>query len=144
MDIVWLIILVVLILIEFATLGLTTVWFAGGALIAAIIAAFNGPLWLQIVAFIVVSLLLLIYTRPIAMKYFNVKRTKTNSESLIGKQAIVTEKIDNLQGTGTVTVSGQEWTARSQDRSDIEEGAVVQILEIQGVKLIVKQIAVEA
>jgi len=144
MDIVWLIILVVLILIEFATWALTTVWFAGGALVAAIIAAFHGPIWLQVGAFLVVSLLLLIYTRPIAVKYFNVKRTKTNSESLIGRQAIVTEKIDNLQGTGTVTVGGQEWTARSQNQTEIEEGAVVEIREIQGVKLIVEQTAVEA
>ena len=145
MGIFWLVILVLLALIEFATMGLTTIWFAGGALVAAVIAAFNGPIWLQVGAFIVVSLVLLIYTRPIAMKYFNVKRTKTNSESLIGKQAIVTERIDNLQGIGTVTVNGQEWTARSlQQDVDIEEGAVVEIREIQGVKLIVEQIAVEA
>ncbi|MBQ9122557.1 MAG: NfeD family protein [Lachnospiraceae bacterium] len=145
MGIMWLVILVLLILIEFATMGLTTVWFAGGALVAAVIAALNGPIWAQVAAFVVVSLLLLIFTRPIAVKYFNVDRTKTNTESLIGKQAIVTERIDNLKATGTATINGQEWTARSASQDvDIEEGAVVIIKEIQGVKLIVEQIAVEA
>ena len=145
MGIAWLVILVLLVLIELATMGLTTVWFAGGALVAAVIAAFNGPLWAQIGAFIVVSLLLLVFTRPIAVKYFNVERTKTNSESLIGMQAIVTERIDNLKSTGTVVLNGQEWTARSFHQDvDIEEGVVVQIRDIQGVKLIVEQIAAEA
>lgn len=145
MGIAWLVILVLLVLIELATMGLTTVWFAGGALVAAVIAAFNGPLWAQIGAFIVVSLLLLVFTRPIAVKYFNVERTKTNSESLIGMQAIVTERIDNLKSTGTVVLNGQEWTARSphQDMA-IEEGVVVEVRDIQGVKLIVEQIAPEA
>ncbi len=145
MGIVWLVILVVLILIELATMGLTTVWFAGGALVAALIAVFNGPLWAQIGAFVVVSLLLLIFTRPIAMKYFNVDRTKTNTESLIGKQAIVTERIDNLKSQGSVIVNGLQWTARSlQHNQDIQEGAVVEIRDIQGVKLIVEPVAVEA
>lgn len=145
MGIMWLVILVLLILIEFATMGLTTVWFAGGALVAAVIAALNGPIWVQVAAFVVVSLLLLIFTRPIAVKYFNVDRTKTNTESLIGKQAIVTERIDNLKATGIAAINGQEWTARSASQDvDIEEGAVVIIKEIQGVKLIVEQIAVEA
>lgn len=145
MGIMWLVILVLLILIEFATMGLTTVWFAGGALVAAVIAALNGPIWAQVAAFVVVSLLLLIFTRPIAVKYFNVDRTKTNTESLIGKQAIVTERIDNLKATGIAAINGQEWTARSASQDvDIEEGAVVIIKEIQGVKLIVEQIAVEA
>jgi membrane protein implicated in regulation of membrane protease activity len=113
--------------------------------VAAVIAGFNGPLWAQVGAFIVVSLLLLIFTRPIAMKYFNVERTKTNSESLIGKQAIVTQRIDNLQGEGTVVINGQEWSARSiQPDMDIEEGAVVVVREIQGVKVIVEQTAEEA
>ena len=145
MGIVWLVILVLLVLIELATMGLTTVWFAGGALVAAVIAGLHGPLWAQVGAFIVVSLLLLIFTRPIAMKYFNVERTKTNSEGLIGKQAIVTQRIDNLQGEGTVVLNGQEWSARSaQPDVDIAEGAVVVVREIQGVKVIVEQTAEEA
>ena len=101
---VWLIVFVACILIELITLGLTTIWFAGGALIAAIGAAFGAPLWLQAVLFGAVSLVLL---------YFNKDRVKTNAESLVGKQAIVISEIDNLQGIGQVTVGGQEWSART-------------------------------
>ena len=104
---VWLIVFVACILIELITLGLTTIWFAGGALIAAIGAAFGAPLWLQAVLFGAVSLVLLYFTRPVAVKYFNKDRVKTNAESLVGKQAIVISEIDNLQGIGQVTVGGQ-------------------------------------
>ena len=97
---VWLIVFVACILIELITLGLTTIWFAGGALIAAIGAAFGAPLWLQAVLFGAVSLVLLYFTRPVAVKYFNKDRVKTNAESLVGKQAIVISEIDNLQGIG--------------------------------------------
>ncbi len=140
MGIFWLILLVVLIIIEFMTMALTTVWFAGGALVAAIVAGFNGPPWLQVLAFIVVSLVLLFFTRPIAVKYFNKDREKTNSESLIGKQAIVISEIDNMEGIGQVTVGGQEWSARSlDDEIKLPIGAVVYIREIHGVKLIVEE-----
>lgn len=145
MSVFWLVLLVVLVLIELATMGLTTVWFAGGALVAALIAVLNGPVYVQFAAFVVVSLLLLIFTRPIAMKYFNVERTKTNTESLIGMQAIVTQRIDNLKAQGSVAVNGLEWTARSlHQEQEIEEGAVVVIKDIQGVKLIVELAAIEA
>lgn len=140
MGIFWLILLVVLIVIEFMTMALTTVWFAGGALVAAIVAGFNGPPWLQVLAFIVVSLVLLFFTRPIAVKYFNKDREKTNSEGLIGKQAIVISEIDNMDGTGQVTIGGQEWSARSiDDEAKLPVGTVVYIREIRGVKLIVEE-----
>ena len=138
MAIVWLIVLVVLLAIEFATLGLTTIWFAGGALTALIASAFGGPLWLQIVLFIVVSILLLIFTRPIAVRYFNKDRIKTNVEDIIGKQAVVQEDIDNVVGTGTVTVDGKEWSARAvQDDIRYEKTDIVAVKEVKGVKLIV-------
>lgn len=136
----WLVIFVVLVAIEIATMGLTTIWFAGGALLATIAAALGGPLWLQVALFIVVSAVLLFFTRPIAVKYFNKDRVRTNVESLIGKQAIVISEIDNLQGIGQVTVNGQEWTARSaDDRIRIPVGSVVTILAVSGVKLIVEE-----
>lgn len=80
---IWLIILVVCIVVELITMGLTTIWFAGGALIAAIAAALSLPLWLQILLFLAVSLVLLYLTRPVAVKYFNKDRVKTNAESLV-------------------------------------------------------------
>lgn len=137
MTIVWLIALVVLLFVEFVTMGLTTIWFAGGALTAAVVAAFDGPLWLQIVCFSVVSILLLIFTRPIAMKYFNNKRVKTNVEDIIGKQVTVKERIDNVAGTGVVVLQGNEWSARSVDEKVYEEASVLVIKEVKGVTLIV-------
>ena len=137
---IWLAVLVVCVGIEIATMGLTTIWFAGGALVSAILAALNGPLWLQIVAFFVVSLILLYLTRPVAVKYFNKDRVKTNVESLIGRQAIVISEIDNLQGIGQVTVGGQEWSARSvKDDVQLPVGSVVVVRSVSGVKLIVEE-----
>lgn len=138
LAIIWLIVLVVCLIIEISTLGLASIWFAGGALLAMLIAVIGGPLWLQILVFLVTSIVLLIFTRPIATKYFNKNRTKTNVESVVGKQAIVTENIDNLKGAGRIVTNGMEWTARSLDDSLIEEGAVVVIEKIEGVKAIVK------
>lgn len=137
---IWLAVLVVCVGIEIATMGLTTIWFAGGALVSAILAALNAPLWLQIVAFFAVSLILLYLTRPVAVKYFNKDRVKTNVESLIGRQAIVISEIDNLQGIGQVTVGGQEWSARSmKDDVQLPVGSVVIVRSVSGVKLIVEE-----
>lgn len=137
---IWLIVLVACIVIEIATMGLMTIWFAGGALVAAVVAAFGGSLWLQIGLFLVVSLVLLFLTRPIAVKYFNKDRVKTNAESLVGQQAIVISEINNLQGIGQVTVNGQEWSARSVNADkEIPVGSVVIIRAISGVKLMVEE-----
>lgn len=134
----WLIGSVILIIIEIITLGLTTIWFAAGALVAAAAAAIGFPFFAQLVLFAVVSIILLIFTRPIALKYFNRGRVRTNTESLVGKQAVVVEEINNLKATGQVVVNGQQWTARSvNDMLNIEKGAVVVICGIQGVKLMV-------
>lgn len=136
----WLILLIILVAVEIATMGLTTIWFAGGAFVAIIAAAFNAPLYVQITLFLIVSVVLLLFTRPIAMKYFNKDRIRTNAESLIGRQAVVTEDIDNLPATGSVSVNGQEWTARCvMDGIKIPKGTVVIIRAISGVKLIVEE-----
>lgn len=140
MMVVWLVVLIVTIAIEVGTLGLTSIWFAGGALAALIVAVFSLPVWLQILIFFVVSLLLLVFTRPIAVKYFNKDRVRTNVESMVGRQAIVISEIDNLQGIGQVTVSGQEWSARSEDdKVNMAVGTVVVVVAVSGVKLIVRE-----
>lgn len=137
--IVWLAILIILIVIEIFTLGLTTIWFAGGALAAIVAAAAGGPVWLQVLLAGIVSAILLFFTRPLAVKYFNRDRERTNAESLVGRQAIVLSEINNLQGTGQVTINGMEWTARSTvDGRTIEPGEVVVIRGINGVKLLVE------
>lgn len=139
-TIIWLIVLIVCIGVELGTLGLTSIWFAGGSIPAIIAAALNAPVWLQAILFLVVSMILLFFTRPIAVKYFNKDRIKTNAESLIGRTAIVTSDINNLEGIGQVTVSGQEWSARSVDEgTQIQTGAVVIVRAINGVKLIVEE-----
>ncbi len=136
---IWLLLLIVFIVIELVTMVLTTIWFAGGALIAAIAAACHAPFVVQLLLFLAVSILLLLFTRPVAVKYFNKDRIKTNAESLVGRQAIVISEINNLEGTGQVTVSGQEWTARSiNENAEIPVGTVVYVRAINGVKLIVE------
>lgn len=142
---VWLILFVGCIVVEVATMGLTTIWFAGGSLISAIASAIGAPFWLQIVLFFGISLVLLFFTRPIAVKYFNKDRMKTNVESMIGRQAIVISEIDNLQGVGQVTVGGQEWSARNAVSDEkLAVGSVVVVRAVSGVKLMVegKQIEV--
>ncbi len=140
MAVVWLVILVVCLVIEILTLGLTTIWFAIGALAATISALLSFPLWAQNTVFVAVSLVFLFFTRPIAVKYFNKDRIRTNAEGLIGKMGIVISEIDNLQGIGQITIGGQEWSARStNDTVRLSVGTVVEITAIQGVKLIVKE-----
>jgi len=140
MTVVWLVILVALVVIELLTMGLTTVWFAGGALAAVLLSLLHVPVVLQIILFLVVSGLLLYFTRPLAVKYFNKDRVRTNAESLVGRQAIVISEIDNLQGIGQVNVGGMEWTARTKtDGVVLPVGAVVVVLAINGVKLIVEE-----
>ena len=140
MTIMWLGILVILVVIELFTMGLTTIWFAGGALVAALISIPGTPLIVQILFFLIVSILLLYFTRPIAVKYFNRDRTRTNVESLIGRQAIVISEINNVEGIGQVNTGGMEWSARSSYHNIvIPVGAVVTVLGIDGVKLIVEE-----
>lgn len=136
----WLAAVIVLLVIEIATLGLTTIWFAGGALAACIAALLQASIPVQIILFFAVSVLLLLFTRPMAVRYMNRGRTKTNAESLVGKEAVVLQKIDNLNSQGQVQVNGLEWTARSEaGQGVIEAGTVVIIGKIDGVKLIVRK-----
>lgn len=138
---VWLGVLVIFVVCELITPSLTTIWFAGGALAAFIMALFKLPLWAQIVAFFVVSLVLLFFTRPVFTKIFKIGSAKTNVEGLIGRRAKVIEQIDNNGQTGCAVVGGQEWTARAEDDAEIiPENTLVEIVRISGVKLIVRQL----
>lgn len=136
--IVWLAVAIVLLVVEIITLGLTTIWFAGGALVACVAAALQADFLVQMMLFLVVSVVMLFFTRPVAMRYMNKNRTKTNSESLVGKEAVVLQEINNLKASGQVQLNGIEWTARAENMEDvIEKGAIVCIKKIEGVKLIV-------
>lgn len=136
--IIWLAALVILLIAEALTLGLTTIWFAGGALIALVAALLGANVWVQLGIFLAVSLILLIFTRPVALRYMNKSTLKTNVDSLAGEQGIVSETIDNLEATGKVKLNDVFWMARSEDGSIINEGTVVEIVRVDGVKLIVK------
>ncbi|MCR4843127.1 MAG: NfeD family protein [Eubacterium sp.] len=136
----WVVLMVVLLVIEVITMGLTTIWFAGGCLGGFIVSLLGGPMWLQFVVFAVLSLVLLIFTRPVAVKYYNSRRIKTNADYLVGQSAVIIEGIDNLSGKGKAMINGMEWTARSVlDDERIPEGTIVTVKEIQGVKLIVEE-----
>lgn len=137
-TVIWLVVLLVTLVVEFLTLGLTSVWFSGGAIVAVVLAMLNVPWYIQIIAFLVVSVVLLVLTRPIAVKYFNNHLAKTNVDSVIGQKAIVLEDINNLLGSGRVKIGGLEWTARSVNPIDIfEEGEVVKVESVDGVKVMV-------
>ena len=116
----WLIVFVVLLVIEIATMGLTTIWFAGGALVSFLAAYIGFGVVTQVILFLIVSILLLVLTRPIAVKFFNQEREKTNVESLIGQKAVVKETVDTLQATGRVEVNGMEWSAKTEEAEVIE------------------------
>lgn len=140
----WLAVIILMSVIEIITLGLTTIWFAGGALVAFLAYLLGANLAVQAILFVLVSVALLGATRPLAMEFFNKDRTKTNVDSLMGKTAIVLEGIDNLAQKGRVSVNGQEWMARAVDGIPIPQGAQVEIVDIIGVKLLVKEPAPSA
>ena len=129
---------IVLLIVEIITLGLTTIWFAGGALVACVAAALQADFLVQVILFLVVSVVMLFFTRPVAVRYMNKNRTKTNAESLMGKEAVVLQEINNLKASGQVQLNGIEWMARAENMEDvIEKGAIVYVKKIEGVKLIV-------
>lgn len=135
----WLVALAILLVIEIATLGLTTIWFAGGALAAFVASMIGAGLGMQFALFIIVSFILLFSVRPYAQNFFNNQRTKTNYESLIGAEARVTEEINNFRETGNAVINGLEWTARADGKQIIPVDSSVTVLRIQGVKLIVTE-----
>lgn len=135
----WLIAMVALLVVEALVPGLVSIWFAFGALGAFVSAMLHAPLWLQIVWFLVLSILSLCLTRPLAKKYVNSKVQPTNADMVIGRECVVTEEINNLMAAGAVSVAGKVWTARSLDEDVIiPAGSTVKALRIEGVKLIVE------
>lgn len=141
MPVVWLIAMVALLIVEAVVPGLISIWFALGALAALLAALLHAPMWLQVVWFLLVSVVALVLTRPLAAKYVNSRVQPTNADALIGRECIVTEEIDDLRGTGAVSVSGKVWTARTgKDGVCVPKGDTVRILRIEGVKLIVEKL----
>ena len=141
MTVVWLIAMIALLVVEGLVPGLISIWFALGALAALVSALLHAPLWLQIVWFLVVSIAALALTRPLAKKYINSKTQPTNADMLIGRECLVRENIDNVLGTGAVSVDGKVWTARTEsDDTKAQEGSRAVVVRIEGVKIIVKPV----
>ena len=137
----WLIAMIVFIVGEMITVGLTSIWFAAGALVALIIAAFGGGIVFQIVAFLLVSGILLWMTRPWAKRFINSKVQKTNVDSVVGARARVTERVSNLDQTGRAVVLGQDWPIRAENDGEIiEAGPLIEVVRVSGVKLIVNKV----
>ncbi len=136
----WVLVFIVLLLIEAATLGLTTIWFAAGALVAFLAGLLGAGIVVQIGIFLAVSVLLFVVTRPIALRHFNNNRDFTNWALLIGKPGVVVEEVDTLKGKGQVEVDGEIWSAKTKDPEEvISEGTVVTVETIQGVKMVVRK-----
>ena len=143
-KIVWLVLLLLFAGAEAATVGLTSIWFAAGALCALIAALLGGSLWIQMTLFLAVSSLCLLAVRPLAKRHLNSKVEATNADRVIGEQAQVTEDIDNIHGKGAVVIRGVAWTARSEDGLPVPAGSLVKVLRIEGVKVFVERVSAGA
>ena len=138
---VWVALVILFTLIEVFTLGLTTVWFAIAALIMVFLSLLQISLSVQILIFLGISALLLIFTRPLAVKKFKMGREKTNADSLVGKHALVIKGISEFE-KGEVKINGQIWSARAENNAEIAAGAKCEVLRIEGVRLIVRNLEV--
>ncbi|MBO4353514.1 MAG: NfeD family protein [Clostridia bacterium] len=137
MSYIWLGIIVFATLAEAITAALVSIWFIPSAIVSLVLSLFNVPEWVQIVVFVVLSFAFIIVLKPIFAKKRK-KDTRTNADAVLGQQAIVSERICNIEQTGAVKLMGKEWTARSVDDSIFEVGEIVTVTEIRGVKLICK------
>ena len=141
--VVWFVLLVFFIFLEASTVALVSTWFAVGSLGAMIAALLGAPLWLQCVLFFVFSVLLLLSLRPLLRKYFTPRLVKTNVDSIIGQEGLVTAKIDNVVSAGQVKLGSMEWSARSSTGEKIEPGTQIRVDRIEGVKVFVTPIEVK-
>ena len=133
----WLGLLVLFLVAEGASVALVSVWFAAGSLVALIAALLGGPLWLQILLFVAVSLGLLAMLRPFVRKYLRPRISRTNVDAVVGTQGFVTEAIDNVAASGQVKLGAMPWTARSTSGDPIPTGTRIRVDRVEGVKVYV-------
>lgn len=133
----WTIAIIVFMVVEASTAQFVSIWFAGGSFAALVSAIFEVSIPLQILIFVLVSGLLLIFTKKFVNRLKTPTGIKTNYDALIGQTAVVTEDISNPDGKGAVKLRGIEWSARSANNTQIKQGAYVTVKNIDGVKLIV-------
>ena len=135
---IWLLVAVLLLVLEFMTYQLVSIWFAVGAAAALLISLTGVPFSVQLATFVLVSCVALIASRPLARQMMQSRKARTNADAVIGTEGVVTEAVDNLHERGRVSAMGLSWSARSQDGEPIAENQAVQVLGIEGVKLIVR------
>ncbi len=141
----WLIAAGIFFIIEMATIGFLVFWLGIGALLAMVTSFITDSILIQSIVFVVTSTLLLIFTRPIVDKFIKTpKEVKTNAYSIIGKKGIVISKINNIEGCGQIKIDGEVWSAKSSDDEDLAENTEVEIVEIDGVKAVVKKTTSES
>ena len=138
MAVVWMIAFVAFIVIEACTYQLVSVWFSIGALVGALVHYLGGGFYVQLIAFLLVSLALVCILRPASMKLMRNKGEKTNADSLVGKEVFITEAVNNTLQKGKGKINGMEWTVRSTSGTELEEGQTAKIVKIEGVKLMVE------
>lgn len=138
-TVIWAIVIVTFTVAEGISVGLTSIWFSVGGLAALLVSFFTHSHWAQVWVFLIVSLVCLLALRPAAKRYFGTKRTvATNFDRIVGQEGIITRPVCNLENEGTVTVLGQEWSARSVSGLNIPEGTTVVVRRIEGVKAFVE------
>lgn len=135
---IWLILTMVFAVAEAATVGLVSVWFMGGSLAAMLVSLLGGSLLGQTAAFLLISVGLLACLRPFVRRFVTPKKTATNADLALGREAYLTETVDNLRGTGALKLDGKEWTVRSLDGSVLPQGTLVKVVRLEGVKLLVE------
>ena len=140
MAISWFFLMVVFLAMESSTVSLVSIWFAAGSLVAMIAAVLGAEIWLQVVLFVIVSMALLASLRSVVRKFITPKLVKTNVDAVVGKTGPVLEAIDNVKETGRVKLSGMEWSARSTENEKIEEGTLVKVDRVEGVKVFVSRV----
>lgn len=140
MTLMWLVALILFGIAEAATVGLVSIWFAAGAAVAMIVSALSGPIWLQVLVFLAVSVVLLALLRPFVNRVSNPNKQATNADRHIGQQALVIEEINNLADTGAVKLDGVVWSARSEQGEIIPVGRLIEVKRIAGVKLYVAEV----
>ena len=142
MWIFWLIAAGIFFIIEMATIGFLVFWLGIGALLAMVTSFITDSIFIQALVFVVTSTLLLIFTRPLVNKFIKIpKEIKTNAYSIIGKKGIVISKINNIEGSGQIKIDGEIWSAKSFADEDIPENTEIEIVEIDGVKAVVKEVS---
>ena len=133
----WTVAAVVFLIVEAVTAAMNSIWFVVGSLAALAGAALGAPIWAQVLLFIAVSGVCFAILYPRLKNLLKRDRQPTNADMVLGRECVVTQRIDNLAGTGAVSAGGKTWTARSAHGETFELGDVVVAEDIQGVKLIV-------